>query len=103
MVKTTYADLCGHCLGDKKVRNPTGKCDHLYYPDNCRVCKRAARKPVVKSELFFTKRQTWRLVYNDNLLPLDYGDRLANLHELLEQRLADRAGFGINGWEGRKS
>jgi len=27
-------DLCEYCGGLKKIRNPTGKCDHLYYPDN---------------------------------------------------------------------
>jgi hypothetical protein len=27
-------DLCKHCGGLKRARNPTGKCDHLYWPDN---------------------------------------------------------------------
>lgn len=27
------ADLCLHCLGAKSKRNPTGECDHLYWPD----------------------------------------------------------------------
>ena len=26
--------LCPYCGGFKAIRNPTGKCDHLYYPDN---------------------------------------------------------------------
>jgi len=26
--------LCKHCGGLIAVRNPTGKCDHLYWPDN---------------------------------------------------------------------
>jgi Lar family restriction alleviation protein len=25
--------LCKYCGGDIAIRNPTGKCDHLYYPD----------------------------------------------------------------------
>jgi len=25
---------CKHCGGLIAVRNPTGKCDHLYWPDN---------------------------------------------------------------------
>ena len=25
--------LCKHCGGPIAVRNPTGKCDHLYWPD----------------------------------------------------------------------
>lgn len=26
-------DLCPHCHGLIKVRNPSGFCDHLYWPD----------------------------------------------------------------------
>ena len=26
-------DICIYCGGPKAVRNPTGKCDHLYWPD----------------------------------------------------------------------
>ncbi len=26
--------VCEYCGGDIKIRNPTGKCDHLYYPEN---------------------------------------------------------------------
>lgn len=25
--------LCKHCGGEIAIRNPTGKCDHLYWPD----------------------------------------------------------------------
>jgi hypothetical protein len=25
--------ICKHCGGEIAVRNPTGKCDHLYWPD----------------------------------------------------------------------
>lgn len=32
-------DVCAHCGGDTKIRNPKGFCDHLYYPDYCGVCK----------------------------------------------------------------
>lgn len=24
---------------DILIRNPSGFCDHLYYPDNCKICK----------------------------------------------------------------
>ncbi len=30
--------ICPHCGGDKNIRNPKGYCDHLYYPEYCRVC-----------------------------------------------------------------
>lgn len=32
--------ICKHCGGDIRIRNPKGYCDHLYYPDNCDICKR---------------------------------------------------------------
>ncbi len=32
--KDAKVDLCEYCGGDKKIRNPTGKCDHLYYPES---------------------------------------------------------------------
>lgn len=28
------AELCKHCGEPIAIRNPTGKCDHLYWPDN---------------------------------------------------------------------
>ena len=39
--------ICAHCGGDIAIRNPTGICDHLYYPDNCPICANAERKPAV--------------------------------------------------------
>ena len=32
-------NICKHCGGDIRIRNPKGYCDHLYYPENCEVCK----------------------------------------------------------------
>jgi len=29
----TCSALCRHCGGEITIRNPTGKCDHLYWPD----------------------------------------------------------------------
>ena len=31
--------ICKHCGGDIGIRNPKGYCDHLYYPENCKVCQ----------------------------------------------------------------
>lgn len=36
-------EICEHCKGEIRIRNPTGKCDHLYYPDYCDVCKNNAK------------------------------------------------------------
>jgi len=32
-------NICEHCGGEIAIRNPKGYCDHLYYPENCEVCK----------------------------------------------------------------
>ncbi len=32
-------NVCPHCKMDKRIRNPSGFCDHLYYPNYCEVCK----------------------------------------------------------------
>lgn len=36
--------LCDHCHGSVAIRNPMGFCDHLYFPDYCRVCKRMRKE-----------------------------------------------------------
>ena len=37
--------LCDHCGKDVEIRNPSGYCDHLYYPERCEVCnKKHGRK-----------------------------------------------------------
>ena len=33
--------ICQHCKMEIEIRNPSGFCDHLYYPDMCEVCKKA--------------------------------------------------------------
>lgn len=34
-------EACKHCLGLISIRMPvpSSGCDHLYYPDNCKICK----------------------------------------------------------------
>lgn len=39
IAKEYEVKICEHCKGNIAIRNPTGFCDHLYYPDNCPVCK----------------------------------------------------------------
>lgn len=40
-------DTCRHCGGSIEIRNPTGACDHLYWPDNLTdEAKRANGLPV---------------------------------------------------------
>ncbi len=30
--------LCNHCQMPLAIRNPSGYCDHLYYPECCEIC-----------------------------------------------------------------
>ena len=32
-------DFCPHCNMDKAIRNPSGYCDHLKWPENCMDCQ----------------------------------------------------------------
>ena len=36
---------CPHCEMDKRIRNPSGYCDHLYYPEHCDICKQTFSAP----------------------------------------------------------
>ena len=40
--------LCDYCGLPIKIRNPSGNCDHLYYPEN--VNKKLARRKIYKEE-----------------------------------------------------
>jgi len=31
--------ICGHCGEPVEIRNNSGYCDHLYYPENCDYCR----------------------------------------------------------------
>lgn len=43
--KRQNQNICKHCGGDIRIRNPKGNCDHLYYPESCKVCKARTKKP----------------------------------------------------------
>ena len=30
---------CDHCKMNVEIRNPSGFCDHLYYPEYCKTCQ----------------------------------------------------------------
>ena len=36
---------CKHCGMDTNIRNPSGYCDHLQYPEYCSVCAPAQKTP----------------------------------------------------------
>ena len=40
-MRLTSKQKCEHCKEPIEIRNPTGYCDHLHYPENCQVCEQA--------------------------------------------------------------
>jgi len=43
--------ICKHCGYDIAIRNPSGYCDHLYYPENCEICKKNEGKVSLAEQL----------------------------------------------------
>lgn len=39
----TTSRLCEHCHEPLNIRNPSGYCDHLYFPENCKICELMGR------------------------------------------------------------
>jgi len=33
--------ICQHCKGDIRIANPSGFCNHVYYPECCDICNGA--------------------------------------------------------------
>lgn len=50
-----FMNKCKHCGGDIVVRNPSGYCDHLRYPENCWVCS----SPAAAGEELFDEVGQW--------------------------------------------
>lgn len=40
---------CPNCGGDIAIRNPTGRCDHLYYPENVPKKEKLTEKEITKA------------------------------------------------------
>jgi len=40
----TFDDICKHCGEKLSIRNPKGYCDHLYYPENCKICQKIKKQ-----------------------------------------------------------
>lgn len=51
--------ICPHCFEDTAIRNPSGFCDHLYYPDCCDVCKGKVKKQILVSREALERMQKY--------------------------------------------
>ena len=41
---------CEHCHQPIAIRNPSGYCDHLFYPENCDVCNEENKEKLIAGE-----------------------------------------------------
>ena len=48
-------ETCPHCDQSIMIRNPTGYCNHLFYPDECKVCKEELWNGSRKEEKYYKK------------------------------------------------
>jgi hypothetical protein len=57
--------ICKHCGGEIAIRNPTGKCDHLYWPDML------TDEAKLANGFRLVTRQVWERVPNKEIGPKD--------------------------------
>ena len=43
-------EICKHCKEPIRIRKPKSWCDHLYYPDNCIICRKREMIGVSKTK-----------------------------------------------------
>lgn len=63
--------ICKHCECHIEIRNPTGWCDHLYYPDYCAVCQKMQETRGEVSKM--SESVSVQLVRNENSESLEIG------------------------------
>lgn len=51
--------ICKNCKEPIAIRNPSGYCDHLYYPENCEVCSNDSKLFVMPVKVMSKWR--WKL------------------------------------------
>jgi hypothetical protein len=42
--------ICSHCGYPIGYANPSGVCSHIYYPDNCIICKNGGHTDFISEE-----------------------------------------------------
>lgn len=47
--------LCAHCGGEIAIRNPTGNCDHLHWPDMLSYEAKLANGYTLKAQFVWVK------------------------------------------------
>lgn len=63
------SNVCAHCGGDVRIRNPKGFCDHLHYPENCKVCQEAEAKMEGSTKMVAATQNQLQLYVDGNITP----------------------------------
>ncbi len=105
MLEKVEENICKHCGGDVGIRNPSGYCDHLCYPENCDICsgkKVEGQKGIEKLHLtktdFVDAEELWLgsnvdLVKTINKL-IEQGEKLtADIVEIKKEMETDGESF----------
>lgn len=86
VTKVGVINICSHCKGDIAVRNPSGYCDHLYYPENCKTCGTPQEQKSLLDSII-----SWEEL-KDEEVPHDYEEMIVavgrnNLRQQIRNRL----------------
>jgi hypothetical protein len=57
--------ICKHCGEPIAIRNPSGYCDHLHYPDNCKVCSGKIEQKMIECGYYPMKPKRERIALID--------------------------------------
>jgi hypothetical protein len=71
-------DKCPHCKMDIAKRNPSGFCDHLYYPDNCEECSSKVERKMTKRFEDY-KNKKFKVTKPEVEMLNDLADKIQNL------------------------
>lgn len=93
----TCGKHCNHCGGLISIANPKGFCNHVYYPDNCDVCKKEKEKNQ-KKEKIYTVYET----YPDGLMVVHNSFRSRDAAEDMCNTMNDKGSYNDWGYTERE-
>lgn len=77
--------ICSHCGEEIAIRNPSGYCDHLYYPDNCKTCQKKSGTTIEND--------------HEESLIIENGELRAEVARLTDALLAEQQRYVKLQWE----
>lgn len=81
-------NICEHCNGDINIANPTGTCNHVYYPDYCEVCKK--RERAKRKEIIYTTYATFPDTHEADYIGPSFRDLYSAQYYCAEMSATDK-------------